>query len=61
MEKVKRFGDVPWIGRPLDVEAPELYAGRDKRELVMDSVLADINYACENIKATNDPSRKTVT
>ena len=24
-EKVKRFGDVPWISKPLDVEDPELY------------------------------------
>jgi hypothetical protein len=61
MEKVKRFGDVPWIGKPLAIDDPALNAGRDKRELVMDSVLADINYACENIKATNDPSRTTVT
>jgi len=61
MEKVKRFGDVPWIGKPLDVNDPKLVAGRDKRELVMDSVLADINFACANITATNDPSRTTVT
>ncbi|WP_207424417.1 RagB/SusD family nutrient uptake outer membrane protein [Desertivirga brevis] len=61
MEKVKRFGNVPWIGKPLEVDDPALYAGRDTRELVMDSVLADINFACANIKATNDPSRTTVT
>lgn len=61
MEKVKRFGDVPWIGKPMDIDDPALYAARDKRELVMDSVLADINYACANIKTTNDPSRTTVT
>ncbi|PST84273.1 RagB/SusD family nutrient uptake outer membrane protein [Pedobacter yulinensis] len=61
MEKVKRFGDVPWIGKPLDITDPTLNAGRDKRTLVMDSVLADLNFACANIKATNDPSRTTVT
>ncbi|RZJ79145.1 MAG: RagB/SusD family nutrient uptake outer membrane protein [Flavobacterium sp.] len=61
MEKVKRFGDVPWIGKPLNIDDPALNAGRDKRELVMDSVLADINYACANIKTTNDPSRTTIT
>ncbi len=27
----------------------------------MDSVLADINYACENIMTTTDQSRSTVT
>lgn len=61
MEKVKRFGDVPWIGKPLDMDDPALNAGRDKRELVMDSVLADINFACANISATTDASRTTVT
>ncbi len=59
--KVKMFGDVPWIGTPLDVGDPELYKGRDPRTLVMDSVLADINYACENISTTSDPTRSQVT
>jgi hypothetical protein len=61
MEKVKRFGDVPWIGKPQNINDPSLYAGRDKRELVMDSVLADIDFACANIKSTNDPTRSTIT
>jgi hypothetical protein len=62
MEKVKRFGDVPWIGKPISItDDATLYAGRDKRELVMDSVLADLDYACANIKSTNDASRSTVT
>lgn len=60
-EKVKRYGDVPWIGKALDVEDPDLFKGRDPRTLVMDSVLADLNYACENITLTNDPTRSLVT
>jgi hypothetical protein len=61
MEKVKRFGDVPWIGKALDIDDPALTAGRDKRELVMDSVLADLDFACANIQTANDPSRTTIT
>jgi hypothetical protein len=60
-EKVKRFGDVPWINKPLEVSDPSLYNGRDSRALVMDSILADISYAAENIRATNDPTRSTIT
>ncbi len=60
-EKVKRFGDVVWIGKPLDVKDQVLYGGRDPRTLVMDSVLVDINYACENIKSNSDPTRSLVT
>lgn len=59
--KVKRFGDVPWIGKPLSVTDPILYGGRDSRTLVMDSVLADLDYACENITVTNDATRSLVT
>ncbi|WP_028298704.1 RagB/SusD family nutrient uptake outer membrane protein [Olivibacter sitiensis] len=60
-EKVKRFGDVPWMGKPLDINDPALYNPQDPRTLVLDSVLADLNYACENIKTTNDATRSTVT
>ncbi len=59
-DKVVRFGDVPWINEPLDVADPKLYGDRDPRALVMDSVLADLNYAIDNI-TTSDNSRTRVT
>ena len=61
-EKVKRFGDVPWINKPLDVaDSAILYGPRNARTLIMDSVLADINYACANISATVNNTRSMVT
>jgi len=60
-EKVKRYGDVPWIGKPLAVDDPELTKPRDSRTLVMDSVVADIDYAIQNIKTVNDPTRSLIT
>lgn len=61
-EKVKRYGDVPWISKALDVtDTIMLYKKQDPRVMVMDSVLADINYACQNIKATSDGSKSLVT
>jgi hypothetical protein len=60
-EKVKRFGDVPWINKATTVDDPSLYNGRDPRTMVMDSVLADLNYACENIRTTTDNSRSLIT
>jgi hypothetical protein len=60
-DKVKRFGDVPWIGKPLDINDPALFGPRDPRALVMDSVLADLDYACANITVSNDPTRSLVT
>jgi starch-binding outer membrane protein, SusD/RagB family len=59
-DKVVRFGDVPWINVPLDVADPGLYGGRDPRAMVMDSVLADLNYAIANITGS-DASRTRVT
>ena len=39
-DKVVRFGDVPWIGKPLDVsDTTILYGLRNPRSLIMDSVL----------------------
>lgn len=60
-EKVKKFGDVNWINEPLDPDDPRLDQPRDPRAMVMDSVLADINYAIENIREGNDNTRTTIT
>ncbi|QDK79346.1 RagB/SusD family nutrient uptake outer membrane protein [Spirosoma sp. KCTC 42546] len=60
-EKVKRFGDVPWIGKAMNVDDPDLYKGRDPRAMVMDSVLADLNFACDNIRTTGDNTRSLIT
>jgi hypothetical protein len=61
-DKVKRFGDVPWIGKPLDVKDTDLlYKGRDSRAMVMDSVLADLDYASLNITSPSEGTRSLVT
>ncbi len=60
-EKVKRYGDVPWISKALDVNDPDLFKARDPRVFVMDKVLEDLNFACANITTTNDPTRSLVT
>ncbi|MBC3788515.1 RagB/SusD family nutrient uptake outer membrane protein [Spirosoma utsteinense] len=60
-DKVKRFGDVPWIGQAVGIDDPALYNGRDPRAVVMDSVLADLDFATQNIKTTTDNSRSLIT
>lgn len=60
-EKVKRFGDVPWYNRAMDIDDPELYKPRDSRLLVMDSVLADLDFACANIRSKKDGTASTIT
>lgn len=59
--KVQRFGDVPWFGKTIDVyDSASLYKPRDPRVLIMDSVMADLNFAIDNITA-NDNTRSLVT
>lgn len=60
-QKVVRFGDVPWVDRTLSVDDELLYAPRDPRTLVMDHVLEDLNFACENITRTSDETGSLVT
>lgn len=60
-EMVKRFGDVPWYNKSLDVADPDLYKPRDKRTLVMDSVLADLDFACKNIRSAKDNTASQIT
>lgn len=58
---VKQFGDVPWYSNSLATDDPALYKPRDPRTLVMDSVLADINFASTNIYDTKDNSSTQIT
>jgi hypothetical protein len=58
---VKLYGDVPWYNTAVQPGDSALYKPRDPRSLVMDSVMADINYACQNISATTDPTCTQIT
>ena len=49
-DKVKRFGDVPWYGETIDnTEEDLLYQARTPRAQVMDSIMADLEFATMNI------------
>lgn len=58
---VKTYGDVPWYNKPMGVDDPDLYKPRDTRQLVMDSVLADLNFATTHITDVKDASCTTIT
>lgn len=61
-DKVKRFGDVPWIDKTIEVtDSATLKGSRTSRFEVMDKVLEDLNFAIENIGTSNDPSSTRVT
>jgi len=49
-DKLKTFGNVPWYTKALDPDSPELYASRDSRDIVTDSIVACLDYAIANLK-----------
>lgn len=49
-DKLKTFGDVPWFSTALNPNSPELYSSRTKRNIVADSIIADIDFAIANLK-----------
>lgn len=60
-EMVKDFGDVPWYSKTLTTTDADLYKPRDPRAMVMDSVLADLDFAVANIRPAKDNSASMIT
>jgi hypothetical protein len=48
-DKLKTFGDVPWFNRALTTDSPELFAPRDSRKVVTDSIIACLDFAIANL------------
>ncbi|NQU52138.1 MAG: RagB/SusD family nutrient uptake outer membrane protein [Bacteroidetes bacterium] len=55
--KAFKFGDVPWIEKPLNIDSEELYGPRNPKAEIMDKVFADLNFACENIPDWGNKTR----
>jgi starch-binding outer membrane protein, SusD/RagB family len=59
-EKVKSYGDVPWYSTVIETNDVEnLMKARDSRVLIMDSVLADIDFAIAHLKTSKAIERVT--
>lgn len=58
---VQLYGNVPWINTPLAVTDPALYGPRAARTLIIDSVVADLQYAATHISLSSDPTCTQVT
>lgn len=49
---IKRYHEVPWYSRSLNDDDKELlYKPRDSRDLVMDSIMADLQFAVANVSS----------
>lgn len=60
-DMVKQYGDVPYYNHAVDPSDSALYKPKDSRVLVMDSVVADLDYAIANITDAKDNTSSTIT
>ncbi|MBT3383857.1 MAG: RagB/SusD family nutrient uptake outer membrane protein [Prolixibacteraceae bacterium] len=47
--KAFKFGNVPWIEAPLNIDSEQLYGPRTPKADVMANVMEDLNFACANL------------
>lgn len=57
--KVRRFGDVPWYEATVGSADAELYKPRDSRELVMQKIIEDLDYAITKLPTAKDTYKVT--
>ncbi|MFO7845810.1 MAG: RagB/SusD family nutrient uptake outer membrane protein [Balneolaceae bacterium] len=53
MEKVQRFGDVPWYDEVLNPDDEDLYKARDTREFVVNKIFEDYQFAADHVKPSS--------
>src|SRR5690606_18511941 len=55
-----RFGDVPWYGTVLDADdEAELLKARDPRVMIVDSIMADLDFAIANMPDAKSDEKVT--
>lgn len=50
LTKIKRFSNVPWYSKALNPDDPELFKTQDSRAMVVDSMMADLEFASNNVR-----------
>lgn len=58
-EKVRTFGDVPWLSQDLNIDSEELNRERTSRKTVVDSIVMDLDYAIAHLPETSAAERLT--
>lgn len=47
--KLVQYGPVPWIAVPLEPDSEELYKPQDSRDVIISNIIADLDFAANNI------------
>ncbi len=59
MEKLKRFGDVPWLEHSLETDSEDLFKARDPRTLIFENIGKELDFAIANLPETSAADRLT--
>lgn len=59
LQKLKRFGDVPWLATSLNESSAELFNARDSRKVVVENMLKDLDFAITNLPEKSTADRLT--
>ncbi len=51
-DKLVTYGGVPWIDKPLDPTDDDLYKTQDSRDVIIQHIMEDLDYAAANITTT---------
>ncbi|MDX1364162.1 MAG: RagB/SusD family nutrient uptake outer membrane protein [Arenibacter latericius] len=54
MGKIKDYGMVPWIDKPLSVDSEELFKTQDSRDFVVGKIIEDLEFAIANLRESAD-------
>lgn len=60
-DKIRTYGDVPWIDHALDIDDELLHGARDARDVVAEHIYEDLEYAIANILETTNSTATVVT
>ena len=61
-DKFTKYGEVPWFDREIqNYELDYMYKDRDSRDVIIENMIADLDFAYEHITATSSTGSSTLT
>lgn len=54
ISKIKDYGMVPWIDKPLNVDSEELFKTQDSRDFIVEKIMEDLEFAIANLRESAD-------
>lgn len=60
-DKLVQYGEVPWIDKVFNsADDPDLYNGKDTRDVIIENIIADLDYAFANISTSGKTTNSSL-